>query len=94
MIPSISISFFILGDNILSNQELIQVPILILANKQDHVGAMSAKSIKEAFAGIVLSMLGSRDCRVQAATTFRGYVGGYNTSTRVLSSKRNTQSSM
>jgi hypothetical protein len=59
----------------LSNQELIQVPILILANKQDHVDAISAKSIKEAFAGIVLSMLGTRDCRVQPATTLRGYVG-------------------
>jgi ADP-ribosylation factor related protein 1 len=64
-------------EKIITDHDVEGIPILMLANKQDHPNSLKVEEIKEIFSKIALK-LGARDSRVLPISALQGFVFFHN----------------
>lgn len=58
-------------DRMISNEALLTVPLLLLANKQDLQGCLPLEEVKKIFS-TNLALIGQRDCKADAVSALKG----------------------
>lgn len=65
-----------LSDKMISSENLIGVPLLVLANKQDIPECMGVREVKPIF-NQSADLIGRRDCMVMPVSALTGYVESF-----------------
>ncbi|XP_026682251.1 ADP-ribosylation factor-related protein 1 [Diaphorina citri] len=69
---SFIITFTYFADKMISNENLIGVPLLVLANKQDIRDCMGVREVKPIFNKNSAHLIGRRDCMVMPVSALTG----------------------